>query len=298
MRMNDGSDMLCKAAGRLYKKQHKEDALAVGDRVTIELVPSEGAVTGRIIQVAPRISSLSRLDPVVNSTGREIRQVIMANVGLCLFVFACAEPEFSSRQLDRYVVGAEAQKLPLAIIASKVDLVGLEAAHAMFADYEAVGYKVIYSERRDGVFYGIDSIRALMRGKLCVLTGRSGAGKSSLLNGLKPGLAQEVGAVSSTTSKGRHTTVAPELFSLGDDTWLADTPGLRTYQVWDVDAEELDGYYREIAPLVNGCGFSNCSHRHEPNCAVRAAVDSGKISHARWDSYCRLRDELEHARKW
>jgi ribosome biogenesis GTPase len=292
----DGADIVCRAAGRLTKGRHTEDALAVGDRVAIEWVASEGDVKGRIVAVEPRQRTLSRMDPVVATNEREIRQVIVANPDLVVFVFSCAEPEFKPRLLDRYLVGAEAQSLPVLICASKTDLVGREPARQMFAEYERLGYRVAHTSTQTGE--GIDALRAELRGKLSVLTGKSGVGKSSLLNALRPGLDLAVGQVSELLKKGRHTTVVPELVALDADSWIADTPGLRAYAVWDVQAEELDGYFREMAPLVKECAFNDCTHTHEPGCAVHGAVEQGRISPARYDSYCRLREELARQRKW
>ncbi|MCL5994650.1 MAG: ribosome small subunit-dependent GTPase A [Chloroflexi bacterium] len=292
----NGGTFTCSAAGKLTKGKHTEDALAVGDKVTFEPVKSEGFVNGRITGVLPRVRVLARKDPIAGTNDREIRQVIVANLDLVVFVFACAEPEFKPRMLDRYLVGAEAQKLPVLICVNKVDLVGLEHARAMFAGYERIHYRVVYTSAKDGM--GIDEIRAQLHGKLSVLTGKSGVGKSSLLNALKPGLDKEVGVISDVLKKGRHTTVVPELVPLDETSWIADTPGLRAYAMWDVEAEELDAYYREMAPLVSECEFSDCTHTHEPGCAVQAAVGRGDISAARYDSYCRLREELDRQRKW
>jgi ribosome biogenesis GTPase len=297
---------VCQAAGRLTRGKHQEDALAVGDRVTLEPIKTEGTVTGRIIEVAARARMLSRVDPMTTARGKqgaEVRQVIVANPDLVGFVFACAEPAFHPRMLDRYLVGTEAQKLPALIIANKVDLVGIDAARAMFMLYEQLGYEVLYTSvnvmpETGERALGIDELRERLHGKLSVLTGKSGVGKSSLLNALKPGLEQEVGRVSAAWKKGKHTTVVPELIALDDESWIADTPGIRSYAIWDVQAEELDGYYREIAPLVNQCPFSDCTHTHESGCAVIKAVEQGRISEQRYDSYCRLREELDSQRKW
>ena len=287
---------ICQAAGKLTKDRYTEDVLAVGDRVIFEPAKAGRLADGRIEKVMPRERSLSRKDPIVATNEREIKQVIVANPDLVVFVMACAEPEFKPRLLDRYLVGAEAQKLPVLICINKVDLVGLPRAQEMFSDYKRIGYMLIFTSIIDGT--GIDALRSTLCHKLSVLIGKSGVGKSSLLNALKPGLGKEVGLISAALKKGKHTTVVPELVALDEDSWIADTPGLRAYAVWDVEPEELDAYYPEIAPLVSQCEFSDCTHTHEPGCAVRTAVEEGLISAIRYDSYCRLREELGRQRKW
>jgi ribosome biogenesis GTPase len=328
VRTDAGETYTCNAAGRLTKSKHEEDALALGDRAIFEPITSEGFANGRIIGIETRARSLSRKDPIASVKDRDIRQVIVANVDLVVFVFACAAPEFHPRMLDRYLVGAEAQQLPVLIVASKVDLVGMDAAREMFGAYAQLGYEVVYVSvealtpdpspanrnsrgrgdgsplsRSDGrgvggEGLGLAELRTKLHNKLSVLTGKSGVGKSSLLNALKPGLALEVGRVSAAWKKGKHTTVVPELIPIDEHSWLADTPGIRSYAIWDVEAEELDAYYRELKPLVEQCAFNDCTHTHEKGCAVRAAVQDGQISQARYDSYVKLREELSKQKKW
>jgi len=229
----------------------------------------------------------------------------VANPDLVAFVFSCAEPDFHPRLLDRYLVGADAQKLPVLVVANKVDLVGLDRARELFAPYERLGYDVAYvsaipstlapplsSEGGGLKVEGGDSMSALrgrLHGKLSVLTGKSGVGKSSLLNALKPGLAQEVGRVSAAWKKGKHTTVVRQLFALLGGGYVADTPGLKALALWDIEPEELDGYFSEMRPLVSLCQFNDCTHIHEPGCAILQAVADGRIHPQRYQSYVHIR---------
>src|SRR6266542_5812591 len=167
-----GQTYICKAAGKLTKGKHTEDALAVGDRVLFEIVKSEGYATGRITSVLPRDHVLARKDPIAGTNEQEIQQVIVSNLDCVVFVFSCAQPEFRSRMLDRYLVGAEAQHLPVLICSNKVDLVGLTQAHELFQEYERIGYHVIYTSAVTGL--GIEELRTELHGKLSVLTGKSG----------------------------------------------------------------------------------------------------------------------------
>jgi ribosome biogenesis GTPase len=150
-----------------------------------------------------------------------------------------------------------------------------------------IGYPVLYTSVKEK--RGLDQLEGQLAGKLSGLAGPSGAGKSSLLNAIQPGLGQAVREVSAAVQKGRHTTVVRQLFPLDDGGYVADTPGLRSVALWDTEPEELDGYFPELAPLVAKCQFSDCTHVSEPGCAVRAAVETGEVDAARYESYLRLR---------
>jgi len=191
--------------------------------------------------------------------------------------------------LDRFLVVAEREQIPALIVANKIDLVPREKAKELFGLYEDIGYTVIYSSAKTGE--GIEELRSLLIGKLSSLAGPSGVGKTSLLNRIQPGLAQEIGVISQAgrEGKGMHKTRVRQLFELEGGGYLADVPGLRTLALWDIQGEELDAYFREIAPLVPECQFSDCTHSHEPGCAVRKAVEEGRIDPRRYDSYLRLR---------
>ncbi|MGQ0604013.1 MAG: ribosome small subunit-dependent GTPase A, partial [Anaerolineales bacterium] len=178
---------------------------------------------------------------------------------------------------------------PAVICANKVDLTTRAQAEALFGLYPPLGYPVIYTSTKNDT--GIDALRAQLHGKLSVLAGPSGVGKSTLLNAVQPGLGLKARAISQATQKGRHTTVFSELLPLEAGGFVADTPGMRALALWDVEPEELDGYFVEMKPLVEACAFNDCTHLSEPGCAVRAAVEASRIARSRYESYSRLRSE-------
>jgi len=282
--------LTCQLRGRLKQGKHMGDIAAVGDRVQVSCQPDG---TGSIESVEPRRSSLVRQDPRPQGV---YQQVILANADQAVFVFACASPTPRLRMLDRYLVIAEKQGLPAVIIANKIDLVGREQAEKMFDLYPPIGYPVIYAcatptqeggARKSG--QGVEELRERLTGKVSALAGPSGVGKSSLLNAIQPGLGLAVREISEAFQKGRHTTTVRQLFPLEGGGYVADTPGMRSLALWDTEPEELDGYFPELAALVAGCQFNDCQHKTEPGCAVRAAVQAGKVHPQRYDSYLRLR---------
>jgi ribosome biogenesis GTPase len=288
----DRGVLACHLRGRLKQGKHIGDIAAVGDHVRVSCQPGG---KGSIESVDARQKSLVRLDPRPQGV---YQQVILANPDQVVFVFACANPIPRLRMLDRFLVIAEKQGLPAIIIANKVDLVGRAKAEEIFGLYPAIGYPVIYTcaaapiEAAGAAMetsLGIDEMRTRLRGKISALAGPSGVGKSSLLNAVQPGLGLAVRGVSELFHKGRHTTSVRELFPLEGGGYVADTPGLRSLALWDTEPEELDGYFPELAPLVATCQFSNCRHQTEPGCAVRTAVQDGRVHPLRYDSYLRLR---------
>jgi ribosome biogenesis GTPase len=286
----DQGRVVCQLRGRLKQRRQSSALAAVGDRVEITLQPDG---TGMIERVAPRARVLSRQAPGGHGRAGNRRaegateHVIVANPDQVVLVFACAQPAPHLRMLDRFLVVAEINQLPAVICANKVDLVAPAEAEALFGLYTRLGYRVLYTSAVTGA--NVPRLRELLRGRISVLSGPSGAGKSSLLNALQPGLGLLAREVSQATFKGRHTTVYAELLPLDGGGYVADTPGIRSLGLWDVEPEELDGYFPEVKPFVTFCEFSDCTHRHEPGCAVRAAVSRGEIAESRYDSYVRLR---------
>jgi ribosome biogenesis GTPase len=271
----------CHLRGRLKQGKRLGDLLAVGDWV--EFSPQADG-TGTIELVEPRQRLLSRMSPTPRG---EYQQIIIANPDQAVFVFACAKPELHPGMLDRLLVVVEKQGIPALIVANKVDLVDAERAQALFSHYEPLGYPLIFTSTKSGI--GIPELVDKLRGRLSVFAGPSGAGKSSLLNCIQPGLGLAVRAISQATEKGKHTTVVRQLFRLDGGGYVADTPGLKAMALWDIHPEELDGYFPELRRLVAECQFSDCTHVHEPGCAVQSALERGEIHPERYASYVRIR---------
>lgn len=273
--------LTCGLRGRLKQEPRNGDLAAVGDHVQVTRQPNG---KGSIESIEPRNSTLSRLDPRPQGI---YQQILLANPDQTVFVFSCADPSPHMRMLDRFLIIAEKQGLPAIIVANKLDLTGMEQAVALFGFYPGLGYPVHYTSAKTGL--GVNELRQDLVGKISALAGPSGVGKSSLLNTIQPGLGLAVSDISQAIHKGRHTTAVRELFPLEDGGWVADTPGLRSLAFWDIEPEELDAYFPELAPLVTHCQFSNCTHSSEPGCAVRLAVEMGSVRPERYDSYTRLR---------
>ncbi len=271
---------ICRLRGKLKRGRARGDLAALGDRVRITRL-ADGS--GAIEEVLPRQRAIIRLDPRPQGV---YQQVLLANPDQALFVFACAEPQPHLRMLDRFLVVAEKQRLPALIVANKTDLVGPERAREIFGLYALPGYRVLYTSVATGE--GLEEFEAVLKDKISALAGPSGAGKSSLLNAIQPGLGLGV-HVLSAANKGHHTTVVRQLFPLEGGGYVADTPGWKSLALWDTQPEELDAYFPEIAPLVAQCQFNDCTHTHEPGCAVRAAVEAGMLHPERYTSYIRMR---------
>ncbi len=293
----DGSHYVCRLRGRLKEEAQSSDIVTIGDKVTISPVPAEGAGIsdkhGVIESVADRRTILSR---AVRTTGKrgagqaEREHVLIANADQALFVVAAAHPTPNLKMLDRLLITAEKAHLEhILIIINKIDLEDPSLIEAMTAPYRRMNYDMLFTSAARGD--GIAELRERLRDRISILTGASGVGKTSLLNQIQPGLGRAVKSVGST-SEGVHTTRDSVLIKLESGGYLADTPGIRQMQLWDVEPDELDGYFRDIAACIGQCRFHNCTHTNEPGCAVIAAVQTGQISKTRHDNFLQLREEL------
>jgi ribosome biogenesis GTPase len=264
------------------------DPIAIGDRVRFV---DAGECCGLITEVLPRRSTFSR--QAVTTRQHAFEQVIAANADQIIPIFAVASPTPKWGLLDRYLVAAEAAGLPVLIVITKLDLAW---KHSEFEEnleiYRKTGYPIQLVSSQTGE--GIERLKSLLQEKMSVLVGKSGVGKTSLLNAIQPGLGLRVKEVSSgELGKGRHTTTRYEMFELDTGGTLVDTPGMREFGLWNVQADELAELFPEMAGYVGQCKFGlSCQHDREPGCAIRKAVMSEDIHPYRYKSYMNLRSEL------
>lgn len=271
----------CAVRGRLKQRESRRDLVVIGDRVRWS--PTEEG-RGIIEEILPRRTKLSRRRP-----HGDAEQVLIANLDQVLVVFSVRNPPLSPFVLDRYLVACEAAYLAAIIVVNKIDLLPPDAHPHLLDRYQRIGYTCVYTSAETGE--KMDTIRHLVRERVSVLVGPSGTGKSSILNAIWPHVEQKVGEISDYHDQGRHTTVVSELLNPEPGVYIADTPGLRRFRLWNVEPEQLEAFFPEMEPYLNECRFATCTHIHEPDCAVRRAVDEGEIDAERYKSYRRLFQE-------
>lgn len=289
VRTTGGETVDASLRGRL-KQENAAMKLAVGDEVTI--AGAGGDAAWAIVEIHPRRGVLARRAPG-KARGERI---VAANVDQVLVVFAAAKPEPHVRMLDRFLVIAEGNDIPARIVINKVELVGgTPGVDALARDYERAGYQVHRTSVKQKI--GLAELHDTIAGRTTALTGPSGVGKSSLVNALFPGLDLRTAEISESVNKGRHTTVGALLVPIPDALggFVVDTPGLREVGMWGLPPGNLDRCFPEFRPFLGRCRFDNCSHDHEPKCAVHDAVDAGSVSRERYESYLKLRAELVEA---
>ncbi|MFQ5592602.1 MAG: ribosome small subunit-dependent GTPase A [Anaerolineae bacterium] len=266
------------------EKIKRVDPVAVGDVVRFE---DAGDGTGMIKEVLPRRNKLVRYA----AGPKPLEQVIVANIDQFVPIVAAAQPKPRWGLLDRYLAAAEEAGIPTLICITKLDLAKRQRLWKTVQIYEDIGYPATLTSAVTGE--GIAAFRETIQGKISVLVGMSGVGKTTLLNAVQPGLGLRVREISESTGKGKHTTSHVEMFPLDGGGSVVDTPGIKTFGLWETDSSDLAGLFREMQPYVGRCRFRlDCSHTHEPDCAIKDAVEAGNITQLRYKSYLRLNSAL------
>lgn len=279
-RTDTPKELQCKIDERL--RERESSLIAPGDRVLVQFEGDEPIIRG----IAPRKSKLSRLS--VDREGPP-EQVIAANVDILFIVASVKQPAFKPGLIDRFLIVAENGKVEPVIVINKIDLI--DKLPQEIAIYKNLGVKIIFTSCKTK--QGVDEIVKLLKDKVGVLAGHSGVGKTSLLKCICPEVDAVTLEISKKTEKGKHATTNSKLYYLPDGGELIDTPGIRSLGFEGLDPRSLDYYFPEIAHFFDMCRFNNCSHTHEPDCAVREAVKSGDISLGRYESYLRIRKSIE-----
>lgn len=287
VRLDDGNTVNCKMRGVLRLKGLRcTNPVAVGDRVQVEDKGGDAPVVG---DIEPRRNYIIRR---ASNLSKEF-QIIAANLDQAVLVATLTNPETSTTFIDRFLATAEAYQVPAVLVFNKIDLLDTEEwqnrLNELKALYESIGYPVVAMSAATGE--GADALHAQLAGKMSLLSGNSGVGKSSIINLLVPDAHVRVGDVSHTHHKGMHTTTFSELLDLPDGGAIIDTPGVKAFGTIDFERAEVAHYFPEIFKISDDCRFNNCTHTHEPGCAVLEAVEQGKIAPSRFTSYLSILDE-------
>lgn len=263
--------------------------IAVGDEVILES-ENEGESGAMITDILPRKNYINRQSP----KGRHQHHIIASNLDQSLLLATLKEPRTSQGFIDRFLVASEAYHVPALVVFNKSDLYKakeMEKFEMMKEMYEAVGYKVFLISMKENK--GVEELRGQLVNKTTLISGHSGVGKSSLLNGLLPELNLRTQDVSGWSGKGLHTTTFAEMYDLALGGKIIDTPGMREFGLVDISKQELSHYFPEMREVLQGCQFNNCLHINEPGCAVKQAVIDGKISEDRFVSYYNILESIE-----
>ncbi len=291
--LHDGVTYSCRIRGRMRLRGARSTApVVVGDVVRCEQEPQQGSYV--ICDVEPRRNYIIRR---ASNLSKE-SHIIAANIDQAMIVATLFSPETATEFIDRFLVTCEAYKIPATILLAKIDLARQhpEAVEAFRAIYESAGYDVVEISATQGV--GIEEIKSRLDGKTTLISGNSGVGKSTLIGAIDPSIEIRTGEISQSHHKGKHTTTFSTIYPIGDNnSYIIDTPGIKGFGLLDIEDDELWHYYPEMLSVGEECQFYNCTHTHEPKCAVRQAVEQGRIAYSRYESYLKILDEDEKYRK-
>ena len=279
VKTNDGVIHNCRIKGKFRMDGIRTtNPISVGDRVDFE----EKEEANVIVKILDRKNYIIRK----SSNLSKHSQIIASNVDQAFLIVTVNYPLTTTTFIDRFLAAAEAYRIPVNLIFNKIDRYrpnDMERLAELKGIYESIGYKCYEISAKEGTH--LEIIREALKGKINLLSGHSGVGKSTLINAIQPGLDLKTGEISEAHSQGKHTTTFSEMFELDFEGYIIDTPGIRGFGTIDMEKEEMSHFFPEIFKTSEHCQFNNCSHVHEPKCAVKGAVEIGKISMTRYESY-------------
>lgn len=291
VRLEDGTLVECRIKGNFRLKGIKStNPVAVGDNVSLS---QRDDGTAYIVDILPRKNYIVRKASNLSKQSH----ILAANLDICFLVITINHPVTSTTFIDRFLASAQAYRVPVVPVFNKTDLYApdeLSELDYLFALYESIGYRCLKTSIATGE--GIDKLKEMMRGKVSLLAGNSGVGKSSLVNAVAPQVAARTGEISRTHDKGMHTTTFSQMFEFMPGSFIVDTPGVKGFGTYDMDSEEIAHYFVEFFELSGGCKYGNCTHTHEPGCAVLQALEEGHIAPSRYQSYLSMLEDKDEGK--
>lgn len=287
----DGSLIECRVKGNFRLKGIRStNPIAVGDHVKYD-VREDG--TAYIVEI------LERKNYIVRKASNLSKQshILAANLDLCFLIVTISHPATATTFIDRFLAAAEAYRVPVVLVFNKIDIYDSserEELEYLTALYSSIGYRCLHTSATDNV--GIDALKEMMRGKVSLLAGNSGVGKSSLVNAISPEIAARVGEISRTHDTGMHTTTYTEMFEFMPQSFIVDTPGVKGFGTYDMEVEEISHYFVEFFELSKDCRYGNCTHTHEPGCAVLEALENGRLAPSRYQSYLSMLEDKDEGK--
>ena len=291
VRAADGTLVDCRVKGNFRLKGIRStNPVAVGDHVRFD-VREDG--TAYIVEI------LERKNYIVRKASNLSKQshILAANLDLCFLIVTINHPATATTFIDRFLAAAEAYRVPVVLVFNKTDLYNeteREELEYLTALYESIGYRCVHTSATE--CSGIEELKAIMQGKVSLLAGNSGVGKSSIVNAIAPEIAARVGEISKTHDTGMHTTTYTEMFEFMPGSYLVDTPGVKVFGTYDMEVEEISHYFVEFFELSKECRYGNCTHTHEPGCAVLEALESGRLAPSRYQSYLSMLEDKDEGK--
>lgn len=291
VRAMDGSLIECRVKGNFRLKGIRStNPVAVGDHVRYD-VRDDG--TAYIVEI------LERKNYIVRKASNLSKQshILAANLDLCFLIVTISHPATATTFIDRFLAAAEAYRVPVVLVFNKIDIYDSserEELEYLTALYSSIGYRCLHTSATGNL--GIDALKEMMRGKVSLLAGNSGVGKSSLVNAISPEIAARVGEISKTHDTGMHTTTYTEMFEFMPQSYIVDTPGVKGFGTYDMEVEEISHYFVEFFELSKDCRYGNCTHTHEPGCAVLEALEDGRLAPSRYQSYLSMLEDKDEGK--